>query len=283
MTVVGYQLDRAPVYPASDRSLYHALFNEQIKVLNRGNKLAVASSGLSVSVNTGQAIIMGTLLEVTSAETLSVAGNTSGYICATVDLTQQNTVSGTAGQSDYGVTFLQVRIEVIQGNLTQDDLNNGGFIYNLPLASYTSDGTTATVTPINNALVPLNNDTLEAVLLSHGVTAGDTGWLNLGLAQSWQNDISHYRIKNGVVHLQILGINSGKLGGFNTTAPYLLATLPANAWPSYKFTKLVAVRNSSSGPVGSVGWIDINTNGTIEYSCPNGQWFIWIDVEFPLG
>ncbi len=236
MTVMGFQFDRAPVHPADDALIFNAFFNTQNKVLNYANLLAVTASGLSVSVDTGAAVIQGRGIKVTDPETLSVAGNTSGYICLTVDLTQQNTVSGSAGDSDYEVAFGQIRLEVIQGSLTQDDLQNGGFIFNLPLASYTSDTASVTLTPIDNLLVPINNDSLESVLLNHGIAAGDSGWKTLPLANGTKFVSSgpvyyaKYRIKNGIVYIQFNGVDPSKSTNNNQ-----LFVIPSEIQPAFQF------------------------------------------------
>lgn len=193
MTMTMYQSDRNFVSPANDASLYSALVNDSNGTLNRGNKLNVTVNGLTATVDTGQALIQGRLVEIISAETITLPSNTSGKIVVTVDLTKQNDVSGNVGDSSYSVTVNQAYISVItSGTLTQDDLNNGGYIYQLPIASFISSATTATATNIAS----LFSDTgwLPLSLPSGTSTNGGTGW-------------AQYRVKNNEMMISFYNIN----------------------------------------------------------------------------
>ena len=147
MTINMYQADRNFVTPANDGSLYSGLVNDLSGVLKRGNKFNTTVSGLVVTVGTGQAVIQGRLVEIVAPESITVPANSSGNICLVVDLTKTNDVSGSAGDQSYAVTVNQVYLSAITGTLTQDDINNGGYVYELPIASFTSTATAATVTP----------------------------------------------------------------------------------------------------------------------------------------
>lgn len=144
MTITGTTFDRMRVTPDKDALLYYSL-NQGINRVIKGykNNLELVVSGLNVSVNTGAAVIKGRLVEVTELHKLTVPANTSGYIVLTIDLTQQNSSTGTPGNSDYLPVNNQVSVQVVD-KLVQQDLLNDGLIYMFPLASYTSNGTTVT-------------------------------------------------------------------------------------------------------------------------------------------
>ncbi|WP_424571547.1 hypothetical protein ACOV5J_05460 [Weissella soli] len=146
MTITMYQSDRNFVTPANDASLYSALARDASAVLNRGDQFKTSVNGLTVTVSTGQAIIQGRLVEIIDPEVLVLPANSSGTIALVVDLSQDNDVSGTVGDVDYAVTVNQVYLSAISGTITQDDLNNSGVIYELPLANFTSTATTASLT-----------------------------------------------------------------------------------------------------------------------------------------
>lgn len=193
MTMTMYQSDRNFVSPANDASLYSAMVNDTNGTLNRGNKLNVSVNGLTATVDTGQAVIQGRLVEILSAESITLPANTSGKIVVTVDLTKQNDVSGNAGDSNYSVTVNQAYISVVtSGTLTQDDLNNGGYIYQLPIASFVSTATTATVTNIASIF-------------------SDTGWLPLSLPNGTTTNggtgYAEYRVKNNMMMISFYNIN----------------------------------------------------------------------------
>ncbi|GMA68782.1 hypothetical protein GCM10025879_20280 [Leuconostoc litchii] len=144
-------------------------------------------------MDTGQALIQGRLVEILSAESITLPSNTSGKIVVTVDLTKQNDVSGNAGDSSYSVTVNQAYISVItSGTITQDDLNNGGYIYQLPIASFVSTATTATTTNIQSLF-------------------SDTGWLPLslpsGTGTNGGSGWAQYRVKNNMMMISFYNIN----------------------------------------------------------------------------
>lgn len=192
MTMTMYQSDRNFVSPANDASLYSAITNEQAVILDRGNKLNVTVNGLTATVSTGQVIIKGRLIEVLSPETITLPAGTSGKIVVTVDLTKQNDAVGNIGDSSYSVTVNQTYLSVITtDNLTQDDINNGGFVYQLPIANFTSSSTSATASIIQNLMF-------------------DTGWLNIPLAPNAKASIAKYRLINNIVYVKLFTCDCSK-------------------------------------------------------------------------
>lgn len=153
MSITMYQSDRNFVSPANDASLYAGLNGDHNGVLKRDNQFAIIASGLTATIDTGQAIIQGRLVEIIKPETLSIPANGTGSICLVVDLTKQNTVTGSAGGADYAVKVNQIYLSAVTGTLTQDDLNNGGYIYELPLASYVSTATSVSIVQNNPTFV----------------------------------------------------------------------------------------------------------------------------------
>ncbi len=193
MAITMYQADRNYVTPANDGSLYSAMLNNTSGIINnRGNNFALTADGLVVSIDTGQAIIGGRLVEITTAESVTVPANSSGNICLVVDLTKTNDVSGNAGDSSYSVTVNQVYTSAVTGSLTQDDLNNGGFIYELPLASFTSTATAVTLTNVMNYI-------------------GKAVWQSLSLPTGGAfhtGGYARYSVLNGVVYLDFESIDT---------------------------------------------------------------------------
>lgn len=146
MAFTGYNFDRAKTPASADGSLYDYLSLQRNGVIgNRGNNLAVTTTGLVCTIDTGQALIQGRLVEVTSPENVTIPANSTGYLCITVDLSQVNTSTGTPGKVDYTVVIGQLRIEFLE-TLTKQDLFNGGAIYNFNLGSVVSTDSTVTYT-----------------------------------------------------------------------------------------------------------------------------------------
>ncbi|MDY5164532.1 hypothetical protein RQW99_08290 [Leuconostoc falkenbergense] len=193
MAITMYQSDRNVVSPTNDASLYSGLVSDTNGTLRRGSQFSISVNGLTVTVGTGQAVIQGRLVEIIQSETLTLPANSSGTIAIAVDLTKENDVSGTAGTPTYQVEVNQAYLVAVTGKLTQDDLNNGGFLYELPIASFTSTTTSATTAVIKSVF-------------------NDTGWKDMPLADGAvfnqkSNKYARYRVLNGMCTIVFDGID----------------------------------------------------------------------------
>ncbi|CAD19145.1 hypothetical protein [Oenococcus phage fOg44] len=229
MAITMCQADRNFVSPADDASLYDALAQYQSRIINRGNKFNITIDGLVATINTGQAIIQGRLVKVTEPEQITLPANASGNINIVIDLTQTNTVSGNHGDSDYAVSVNQVYLAAVTGTSTQEDLNNGGFIYNFPLASFTSTTTSANITSTHTLL--------------------DTGWVDLApsagqLSTTGTPGKLAYRLINNLFWLNCNGLLEVKQGA-------TLFKIPTSYAPAYYMNCSVVVRQENSSNGGS--------------------------------
>lgn len=188
MSITMYQSDRNFVTPANDASLYAAISGDSSGVLKRGNGLKITANGLTVTVQTGQAVVLGRLIEITEPVTFSLPGSSSGNIAIVIDLSKANTVIGQAGMPNYRVKVNQVYLAGVVGNLIQEDINNGGYIYQLPLAAFTTTATSATIK-------------------QHNPMLNDTGWLNMDTGRSGSRLVgseafAQFRVRDNVVFLR---------------------------------------------------------------------------------
>ncbi len=148
MTLQGYQFDKAKVTPEADAQLYSYLAQGSDNKVISG--LTATATGLNVYVASGKALAQGRLVEVTQQHQLTAQANKTGYICITIDLTKNNTSTGTPGTSGYSPVNNQLRLELVDV-LNQQGLNSGGLIYTFPLYSYVSTGATVTLTKIDKS------------------------------------------------------------------------------------------------------------------------------------
>lgn len=238
MAITMYQSDRNTVSPANDASLYTAITNGQSVILPRGNNFNITVNGLVATIGTGQAIIQGRLIEITQPETLTLPANSSGYIAIVVDLTKTNDVSGSAGTPSYSVKVNQVYLAAVTGTLTQDDLNNGGFVNEMAIAKFTTTTTTATTTVQQNLMF-------------------DTGWQSLPLASGnsfvASDSYAQFRLLNNVVYVRIKGLNVSKSTNGNQVGT--LTPLFSPDVPMY-----VAAHTYSSTAVNIVG-LNVQASG----------------------
>ena len=167
MTLQGYQFDKAKVTPEADAQLYSYLAQSSDNKVISG--LTATATGLNVYVASGKALVQGRLVEVTQQHQLTAQANKTGYVCITVDLTQNNTSTGTPGTSNYAPVNNQLRLELVEA-LNQQDLGSGGLIYIFPVYSYASTGTSVTLTKIDKSFRPASAITSISVSLVYGLT-----------------------------------------------------------------------------------------------------------------
>lgn len=148
MTLQGYQFDKSKVTPEADAQLYSYLAQSSDNKVISG--LTVTATGLNVYVSSGKALVQGRLIDNGQQMQLTAQANKTGYVCITIDLTQNNTSTGTPGTSNYAPVNNQLRLELVD-TLNQQNLNSGGLIYTFPLYSYVSTGATLTLTKVKKS------------------------------------------------------------------------------------------------------------------------------------
>ncbi|MCC8439859.1 hypothetical protein CRI85_05865 [Leuconostoc pseudomesenteroides] len=261
MAITMYQSDRNTVSPANDASLYTAITNGQSVILPRGNNFNITVNGLVATIGTGQAIIQGRLIEITQPETLTLPANSSGYIAIVVDLTKTNDVSGEIGTPSYSVKVNQVYLAAVTGTLTQDDLNNGGFVNEMAIAKFTTTTTTATTTVQQNLMF-------------------DTGWQNLSLAGGnsfvASDSFAQFRLLNNVIYVRIKGLNVSKSTNGNQ-----VGTLTPLFSPDVAL--YFAAHTYSSSAVNIVG-LNVRTDGFmyVDFTGSNTRTNVNANFNYPL-
>lgn len=261
MAITMYQSDRNTVSPANDASLYTAITNGQSVILPRGNNFNITVNGLVATIGTGQAIIQGRLIEITQPETLTLPANSSGYIAIVVDLTKTNDVSGEIGTPSYSVKVNQVYPAAVTGTLTQDDLNNGGFVNEMAIAKFTTTTTTATATVQQNLMF-------------------DTGWQNISLVSGnsfvASDSFAQFRLLNNVIYVRIKGLNVSKSPNGNQ-----VGTLTPLFSPDVSL--YVAAHTYSSSAVNIVG-LNVRPDGFmyVDFTGSNTRTNVNANFNYPL-
>lgn len=138
MTLQGYVFDRAKVTAKNDASLISALNNDVSMILkNRGNGMAVTTSGLTATIDTGWVLICGRPIAITEPEEVTIPANSNGFLVITVDLSFMNESSGIPGTDSYQFINNQLKAEFVT-SITTDDLNNDGLLYTFNLGAISS-------------------------------------------------------------------------------------------------------------------------------------------------
>lgn len=126
--------NNVPITANRDGALYNvALSNQTFIIKGLGDELAPTCEGLQFSVGTGIAVLKGrhvTCQQISDANTITLPSNTSGYVVMRMDLSRP------LGTEAYLFAT---------PTLTQEEINWNGIIYDMPIATFTSTLTNATI------------------------------------------------------------------------------------------------------------------------------------------
>ena len=194
----GFQFDKMQAYPTTDASLFSYLAGDRSFIIpNRGNELNVTTSELNITVDTGEALIEGRQIKITEPMVLTIGANQSGYLVIEIDLSKANTSTGTPGQADYEPINNQLSLKFVN-NLTQDNINDGGLIYQFNLGTVSS--TSNSITFVKNEKV----DYSYCDLLFEGAIPPNENAI-ITLSESMKN----YKILVFLIHQNSTGIPFG--------------------------------------------------------------------------
>lgn len=205
----GFQFDKMQAYPITDASLFSYLAGDRSFIIpNRGNELNVTTSELNITVDTGEALILGRQIKITEPMVLTIGANQNGYLVIEIDLSKANTSTGTPGQADYEPINNQLSLKFVN-NLTQDNINDGGLIYQFNLGTVSSTSNSITFNKASNIMGGIYRK-----LLFEG--AVKTGSLTLN------DNVQNYRTLCFLISSGQTGIPFG-YGSYVTIDPSLLS------------------------------------------------------------
>lgn len=170
----GFQFDKMQAYPTTDASLFSYFAGDRSFIIpNRGNELNVTTSELNITVDTGEALILGRQIKITEPMVLTVGANQSGYLVIEIDLSKANTSTGTPGQPDYEPINNQLSLKFVN-NLTQDNINDGGLIYQFNLGTVSSTSNSITFNKASNIMGGIYRKQLfDGSILNGTITLSD--------------------------------------------------------------------------------------------------------------
>lgn len=274
MTLEGITFDRMRVTPIDDSLLYQALQGDSNRVISDyGAGMLCTSTGLNVYVGKGACLVEGRLIRNTDSYGVNVLANTRGWIVATIDLTKTNTSTGTPGTGDYQAVNNQVRLEAVT-TLTQQNLHDGGRIYNFPLYSYVSSGSEVVLTMSSPGM--MNPLTLISGL---DLTPAPAARTNINASVATPNDPHFESVGNGTVrcisagyyHTRVLAEMG--IGGTANTFRRITADVTRGG-TNIAFLSQYAASTYNGGPVIAEGLIQLlpgdivslNTNGGAQHT-----------------
>lgn len=143
MSFVGVQFDKMRVTPAYDGMTLESIIGTPAVKVWGG--VPTIGTGLTVTIPPSAFFIRGRHIRLNDFETVHVPANFTGSIVITVDLTKTNDSSGNPVYDNYSVTNNQVYFRAIAtNNIRTEDVNAGGKVYDLEIASVTTSATAIT-------------------------------------------------------------------------------------------------------------------------------------------
>lgn len=133
-----------------DGALYNvALGNQDFIIKGLGEEFALSQNGLNVSCGTGEAVVHGRHVTSSESNQITLPTNESGYLVLRIDLSQP------VGQ--------EAKLFATP-TLVKEEINWGGIIYDMILASFTTQSTSISVFTDERKIVKSVFEELDALI-----------------------------------------------------------------------------------------------------------------------
>lgn len=170
MSITLHTVDNGTVNAINDAKFYEQLTDSRSGLVNGGVCTVVSAN--TIHITAGWGLILGRLFTI-EAEDISVevspSGTIHGRLKLVIDLSDNANPINIVSEARSTLP-----------RLTQEDLNNGGFVYEFALATYDIDELNATNivsnTPI--AIVPLSSGALRTLALMQNANITDIQYVN---------------------------------------------------------------------------------------------------------
>lgn len=124
---VSYKVENVSISAVRDRAMFNSFAGDNDYVIEGiGNELQVLydANSFVVELQNGEAVIKGGSMLAESTTSLTLSANTSGYLVIEIDLSQT------------GDNICQFKAVP---SIVQNDINNGGFVYDFVLGQFSTD------------------------------------------------------------------------------------------------------------------------------------------------
>ena len=165
MSITLHTVDNGVVNAINDAKYYEKLTNSACGMVEGGVVTIVSANTLHITAGWG--IILGRLFTITAEDInveTSASGTVNGRLKMVIDLSNPDTPISFASEARSSLPAL-----------TQEDLNNGGFVYEYALATYSIDELNATnitsntpinITPASGAVVKSDTSADKTLTMS---------------------------------------------------------------------------------------------------------------------
>lgn len=137
-TLTGYQFDKMRVTPEADGLVYNQLLGNRDRVIDGyASEFSIHNNGNgTISVLPGAILIQGRLVVNKEKATLTPPSVAKSWLCITINLSIDNTFTGSMTDGNYVGINNQVSFTFnTSGSFTKESINNGGTTYQCAIAT----------------------------------------------------------------------------------------------------------------------------------------------------
>lgn len=146
--IKGYPFDKAQSFASEERRTLNSLFGDTSGIVSGigDQEGSLTTVGLQTTIGTVTIAAKGSWYRTDTPIKVTLPPSVSGYILARVDLSEENTSTGSASDGSYNYALNQVRFLVTTESPVKENLLLAGNIYDIILAKFTTSTTNAVVT-----------------------------------------------------------------------------------------------------------------------------------------
>lgn len=146
--IKGYPFDRAQSFASEERRTLNSLIGDTSGIVSGigDQEGSLTTVGLQVTIGTMTAVAKGSWFRTDAPTKVTLPPSVTGYILARVNLSEENTSSGSASDGTYQYALNQVRFLATTESPIKENLLLAGNVYDIILAKFTTSTTDAVVT-----------------------------------------------------------------------------------------------------------------------------------------
>lgn len=146
--IKGYPFDKAQSFASEERRTLNSLFGDTSGIVTGigDQEGSLTTVGLQTTIGTVTIAAKGSWYRTDTPIKVTLPPSVSGYILARVDLSEENTSTGSASDGSYNYALNQVRFLVTTESPVKENLLLAGNVYDIILAKFTTSTTNAVVT-----------------------------------------------------------------------------------------------------------------------------------------
>lgn len=180
--IKGYPFDKAQSFASEERRTLNSLFGDVSGIVTGigDQEGALTTVGLQATIGTVTIAAKGSWYRTDTPIKVTLPPSVSGYILARVDLSEENTSTGSASDGTYNYALNQVKFFVTTESPVKENLLLAGNVYDVIIAKFTSSTTDAVVTDAREYAGKQLTTTKGMVLLGSADIAATRNNINSG-------------------------------------------------------------------------------------------------------